>query len=274
MVDAPLSQLPQDLELWRLQRDPAQHRRQGCAGPELMGESMSEHTFFLSEDHRIFRESLARFLAENWSLAEHRKQAEKDPGFSKQVWAKLAELGALGAFLPEKAGGMGGGGLELMIAMEALGRALFVSPYLWSVALAGPLLAASKKGEALLGDIAAGKAIVAVALTEPQSRYDLDHIETRARQEGGGYILSGEKRAVAFAGAADAIVVPAKLVDGIALFLVSAKAAGVTLKSYATADGARAGDLSLRDVKLAGDALLADPGKGLQQLQRAVDLAM
>ncbi len=235
---------------------------------------MNERSFFLSEDQRIFRESLTRFLAENWSLAEHRKQAEADPGFSKQVWAKLAELGALGAFLPESTGGMGGGGLALMIAMEALGRALFASPYLSSVALAGPLLAASKKGEALLGDIAAGKAIVSVALTEPQSRYDLDHIETRARQEAGGYILSGEKRAVPYAGAADAIIVPAKLGDGIALFLVPAKVLGLTINSYATADGARAGDLTLRSVKLAGDTLLAGPDKGLAQLQRAVDLAM
>lgn len=235
---------------------------------------MSEHTFFLSEDHRIFRESLTRFLAENWSLAEHRAQGAKDPGYSKQVWAKLAELGALGAFLPESAGGMGGGGLELMIAMEALGRALFASPYLWSVALAGPLLAGSKKGETLLGGIAEGKAVVTVALTEPRGRYDLDQVETRARQDGAGYLISGEKRAVAYAGAADAIVVPAKLGDGIALFLVPAKVAGLTINSYATADGARAGDLALRDVKLAGDALLVEAGKGLAQLQRAVDLAM
>src|SRR5690349_23400662 len=64
-------------------------------------EPMSERTFFLSEDQRIFRESLARFLAENWSLADHRGQAAKEPGFSREAWAKLAELGALGAFLPE-----------------------------------------------------------------------------------------------------------------------------------------------------------------------------
>jgi alkylation response protein AidB-like acyl-CoA dehydrogenase len=236
---------------------------------------MSEPTFFLSEDQRIFRESLARFLAENWSLADHRGQAAKDPGFSREAWAKLAELGALGAFLPERAGGMGGGGLELMIAVEALGKALFVSPYIWTIALAGPLLAAAgKKGETLLGEIAAGKAIVTVALTEPRGRYDLNHVETRARQEGGGYVLSGDKRAVPYVGAAEAIIVPASMGGGIALFLVPAKAAGVTINAYATADGGRAGDVTLRDVRLNADALLAEPAKGLGQLQRAVDLAI
>ncbi len=235
---------------------------------------MSDRTFFLGEDQRIFRESLTRFLAENWSLAEHRAQAAKDPGFGKQVWAKLGELGALGAFLPESAGGMGGGGLELMIAMEALGRALFASPYLWSIALAGPLLAANGRGRPILSGIAEGKIVATVALTEPRGRYDLDHVETHARLEGENYVLSGDKRTVAYAGGADVIIVPAKLGDGIALFLLPAKIDGLTINSYATADGGRAGDLTLRNVAVAGDALLADPGKGLAQLQRAVDLAM
>jgi alkylation response protein AidB-like acyl-CoA dehydrogenase len=235
---------------------------------------MSDRTFFLGEDQRIFRESLTRFLAENWSLAEHRAQAAKDPGFGKQVWAKLGELGALGAFLPESAGGMGGGGLELMIAMEALGRALFASPYLWSIALAGPLLAANGRGRPILSGIAEGTIVATVALTEPRGRYDLNHVETRARLEGENYVLSGDKRTVAYASAADVIIVPAKLGDGIALFLLPAKIDGLTVNSYATADGGRAGDLTLRDVTVAGHALLAEPGKGLAQLQRAVDLAM
>jgi alkylation response protein AidB-like acyl-CoA dehydrogenase len=235
---------------------------------------MNDRTFFLGEDQRIFRESLTRFLAENWSLAEHRAQAAKDPGFGKQVWARLGEFGALGAFLPESAGGMGGGGLELMIAMEALGRALFTSPYLWSIALAGPLLAANGRGQPILPGIAEGKIVATVALTEPRGRYDLDNVETRARLEGENYVLSGDKRSVAYAGAADVIIVPAKLGDGIALFLLPAQINGLTINSYATADGGRAGDLTLRDVTIAGHALLAEPGKGLAQLERAVDLAM
>jgi alkylation response protein AidB-like acyl-CoA dehydrogenase len=235
---------------------------------------MNDRTFFLGEDQRIFRESLTRFLAENWSLAEHRAQAAKDPGFGKQVWARLGEFGALGAFLPESAGGMGGGGLELMIAMEALGRALFTSPYLWSIALAGPLLAANGRGQPILPGIAEGKIVATVALTEPRGRYDLDNVETRARLEGENYVLSGDKRSVAYAGAADVIIVPAKLGDGIALFLLPAQISGLTINSYATADGGRAGDLTLRDVTIAGHALLAEPGKGLAQLERAVDLAM
>src|SRR5262249_28312450 len=124
--------------------------------PCWASEGPMQHSFFLGEDQRIFRESLARWLQDNWSLAERQKHGAKDPGFSPAAWKELAQMGVLGAFLPEEVGGAGGGGLELMIAMEALGRALFASPFLWTVPLAGPLLAAGgARGRGILERIAA-----------------------------------------------------------------------------------------------------------------------
>ena len=241
---------------------------------------MTQQSFFLGEDQRIFRESLARWLEEHWSLLERRRQAESDPGYSREAWAGLAEMGVLAAFLPERVGGAGGGGLELMVVMEAFGRALFASPYLWTVALSAPLLAAAgEAGDELLGKIAAGKAVVTVALTEPRSRYDLHHVETRARRGGAGYVISGAKRAVPYGAAADFVVLPARTSgeardrDGISLFLVPAGCNGLALDSFATADGGRAADLTLRDVEADGKAMLGEPGRGLALVQRAVDLA-
>ena len=242
---------------------------------------MTQQSFFLGEDQRIFRDSLARWLAEHWSLLERRRLMATDPGYSREAWAGLAEMGVLGAFLPERAGGAGGGGPELMVAMEGFGRALFASPYLWTVALAAPLLVAGgKAGDDLLARIAAGKAIASVATTEAQSRYDLHHVETRARRAGAGYAISGAKQAVPYGAAADFLVVPARTSgdqrdrDGISLFLVPAGARGLALKSFATADGLRAADLTLRDVEVGAEALLGPLGRALEPLQRAVDLAM
>jgi alkylation response protein AidB-like acyl-CoA dehydrogenase len=238
-----------------------------------------QQSFFLGEDQRIFRESLARWLEENWSVREHQRHGAEDPGFSREAWKGLAEIGALGAFLPEDVGGAGGGGLELMIAMEAFGRALFTSPFLYCVALAGPLLAAGGS-QALLEQIAAGTAIVTVALTEPRGRYDLNHVETRAERRGKGYLLSGLKRGVPYAAAADWIVIPARSAgeardgNGISLFLVEAGRKGMSLGSHATADGGRAADLELRDLAAEESDLLGEPGKGLDLLRHAVDLAI
>jgi alkylation response protein AidB-like acyl-CoA dehydrogenase len=242
---------------------------------------MSQQTFFLSEDQRIFRESLGRWLEEHWSLAERRKLAGSDPGFSRAVWKGLAEIGALGAFLPEEAGGAGGGGLALMIAMEAFGRALFAGPALWTMALAAALLAAAgKNGQGMLARIAAGEAVFSVGLTEARSRYDLNHVETRAEKQGKGYRLTGTKRGLPYGAGAGWIIVPARTAgdsrdrNGITLFLVEAGRKGMALRSYATADGGRAADLELRGVEASAEDVLGDPDRGLAALERAVDLAI
>ena len=53
---------------------------------------MTQQNFFLGEDQRIFRESLARWLGQHWSLLERRRLAATDPGYSREAWAGLAEV--------------------------------------------------------------------------------------------------------------------------------------------------------------------------------------
>jgi alkylation response protein AidB-like acyl-CoA dehydrogenase len=242
---------------------------------------MSHPSFFLGEDERIFRESLTRWLEEHWSPSERRRVAATDSGYSRDAWEGLAKMGALGAFLPERAGGAGGGGPMLMVAMEAFGRALFASPYLSTVAVGGPLLAASGgRGDELLGGIAGGELVLSAALTEPRSRYDLQHVETRAQRQGKGYRLSGSKCAVPYAGAADWILLPARTsgeprdAEGITLFLVEADRKGIERHSFATVDGGRATDLTLRDVEVDKAGILGQSGGGIALLRRAVDVAI
>jgi hypothetical protein len=240
---------------------------------------MMEQDYFLGDDQRLFRDSLAKLFMDGWSDAERRKHAASDPGYSGAIWKKLAEAGALGAFLPESAGGTGGNGLSLMVAMEACGKACFPSPYPWTIAAAAPLLmAAGKAGHDLLGRIAAGAGIVTVAFVEPRSRYDLNHVETRADKRGQSYLLSGKKSGVPYAAGADRIVVPARISgntrdpDGIGLFLVDPTGKGVTLSSFGTVDDGRAADLELASAE--ARAVIGEPGKGHALLQRAADLAM
>lgn len=232
--------------------------------------------YFLGDDERLFKDSLTKLLAD-WSDAERRKAAASDPGYSKAVWKKLADAGALGAFLPESAGGIGGNGLSLMVAMEAFGKACFPSPYAWTVAGAGALLSSGgEAGNALLGEISSGEAVATVAFHEPKSRYDLNHVETRAEKKGAGYVLTGKKTAVPYGGGADCVLVPARVsgdvrdANGIGLFMVDPKAKGVTVSSFATVDSARAADIELAGVAAAG--VIGTPGKAHADLQRAADL--
>jgi alkylation response protein AidB-like acyl-CoA dehydrogenase len=240
-----------------------------------------QREFFLGEDQRIFGESLRRWLGEHWSLTERRRMSAGEPGYSREAWSGLAVIGALGAFLPERVQGAGGGGLDLMVAMEALGRALFLSPFLWTVALCGPLLASGgRRRDELLGRVVRGEVVLTAALVEAGSRYDLQNVGTSAVRRGKGYALSGGKSAVPYAAAADWIVLPARTSgdhrdrQGITLFLVKAGSKGLGLRSFATADGGRAADIALRDMEVDADGILGDPGEGLKLLQNAVDHAI
>jgi alkylation response protein AidB-like acyl-CoA dehydrogenase len=209
---------------------------------------MTQQSFFLGEDQRIFRESLARWLEEHWSLLKRRRQAESDPGYSREAWAGLAEMGVLAAFLPERVGGAGGGGLELMVAMEAFGRALFASPYLWTVALSAPLLAlpARPARNFWAGSQRArrsGSVAPEVSALRPSPCRN-------APAGGAGYVLSGAKQGVPYGAAADFPVVPARTMTRATgwdfPFFVPAGAKGLALKSFATADGLRAADRAAR----------------------------
>lgn len=240
-----------------------------------------QQSFFIGDDERLFRDSLGKFFAEGWSDGERRKHAAAEPGYSRQLWRRLAELGALGAFLPESAGGSGGNGLSLLVAMETFGKACFPSPYLTTMATAAPLLVvAGKQGTQLLRDIAAGNAVVPVALVEPHSRYDLNHVETRAAKQGHGFVLSGKKSCVPFAAGATRILIPARVAgetrerNGIGLFLIDPAADGVALTSYATADGGWAADIALTSVKADAGDVIGEPGEAYALIEHAVDLAI
>ena len=232
--------------------------------------------FFLNSDQQLFKESLARTLKDGWTLSERRKLSHSEPGYSTKLWKALAALGAQGAFLPETAGGAGGNGLDLMVVMEAIGKHLVSGPYAESIALGGALLAKDTKR---LAAVAGGESIVTAALTERGSRFDLNHVETRAEKSGSGYKLSGAKLLAPYGGAADWILVPARTAgdtrstEGITLFLLSRSEKSMTLKSQITSDGRRAASLALEGAVVAADSVVGEPGRGLVPLQRAVDLA-
>jgi alkylation response protein AidB-like acyl-CoA dehydrogenase len=129
--------------------------------------------------------------------------------------------------------------------------------------------------------IAAGRLRLAFAHTERQSRYDLaDVAVTATPAPGGGFVLTGHKGVVLHGEGADRLIVSARSAggprerEGISLFLVDAKADGVSVQGYKTVDGLRAAEITLRDVRLGPDALLGPQDQALPLIERAVDLAI
>ena len=173
---------------------------------------------------------------------------------------------------PEAYGGLGGGGVDLMVVGEAFGRGLVVEPFLATVVLGGALveLAGSDAQKAdILPRVAAGEALLAFAHGEPQGRYELAHVATRA--EGGR--ITGRKSVVINGDTADTLIVSARTAggagdaDGIGLFLVARGAAGLTVRGSPTIDGGRSSEVTLEDVRAEP---LGKPGAGFPAIEAAV----
>ncbi len=237
--------------------------------------------FDLSAEQSLLKDSVDRWAANTYGSLDPINAARAQPlGFSEAHWGQLAELGLLGLPFSEEDGGFGGGPVETMVAMEALGRALAPEPYLASIVLGGTAvrLAASTEQKArIIPALAEGSLRLAFAHSERQARYDLEDVATTARQTPDGFVLDGIKTVVLNADAAQILVVSARTsgdrrdANGISLFLVPADAPGLTLKTYPTQDGGRASDVTLANVTLPADALLGTRDAGLPVIAQVVD---
>jgi pimeloyl-CoA dehydrogenase small subunit len=240
--------------------------------------------FDLTEEQRMLGDSVNRLVADAYADFEKRKAYRAEPaGYAAANWSAMAEMGLLGLPLSEEEGGFGGGPVETMIVMEAIGRGLVVEPYLATVVLGLGLLrraAGPAQREALLTQVAAGELTLAFAHQERQARHDLHDIATTARRDGAHWVLDGAKGVVLHGDSAGLLLVSARTAgarrdrDGISLFLLDPATPGVTRRGYATQDGLRAAEVVLEGVRLPPDALLGAEGAALPLIELVADEAI
>src|SRR5262245_15135944 len=167
--------------------------------------------FVFTEEHDSLRQTLRDFLAKRSDEKAVRATMVTERGFDPQVWKQLAtELGIVGLVIPEEHGGAGFGPVELLIAMEEMGRALLCSPFLGTSVFAAQTLltcADAVTQKELLPKIASGEAIVSVAFAEPNGRWDLAGVGLRAKGSGPSVTLDGEKTLVLDGQTADVLLV-------------------------------------------------------------------
>lgn len=238
--------------------------------------------FDLTDEQRMLQDSLQRLLAERCGFEQRLACRDEPAGYSRELWSRYAEMGLLGLPFAEGDGGLGGGPVETLIVMQALGRALALEPYLPTVVLCGALLrqaGSAAQRDAQVGAIVAGERTLAFASAEAQSRYDLADVATRAEREGDGWRLCGTKRFVLAGDSADLLIVSARTngdsreCDGVSLFLVDPGAAGITRRGYRTQDHQRAADICFDAAHVGADALLGPEGAALPLIEHAIDTA-
>jgi len=239
--------------------------------------------FDRTEEQQQLAASIERFIQRDYDFAVRTKIVASAEGWGREVWRTMAALGLLGLPLPAEFGGFGGGAVDTMGVMEAIGAALIVEPYLPTVALGAQFVAragTAAQKERILPAVVEGGLTLAFAQSEIGARYDLSRVAVRAaKQADGGYVLDGEKRVVVHGEGADLVVVSARTTgdvadaNGVSLFLVDPKARGTSLRGYRTIDGLRAADIAFDGVRVGADALIGNEGDGLTLIEAVVDFA-
>ena len=220
--------------------------------------------FSFSDEQQMLLDTTQRFLASEYSFEQRRKLLESEPGWSRETWTRLAELGLLTVDIPEDDGGIGAGPVGVMLVAQAAGHGLVIEPFLSSAIVATHAIvraASAAQRARWLPALASGGIVAVLAHDEEMSGIDCSAIATRATTRGTGWNLSGRKSVVYHAPMADLLLVSARVDEGgIGLFAVAADAAGVRRHPLRTVDGQRAADIDFDNVQLDADARLGTDG--------------
>jgi alkylation response protein AidB-like acyl-CoA dehydrogenase len=199
----------------------------------------SNAPFSVSDEQRALRNAVADLMARHSGEAQVRALMATDTGFDPKVWHELAAMGLTGLLIDEQYGGAGAGPVEMGIAMEEMGRALLVSPFLSTAVLVPSLLAeAGDAAEcaAVLPRIALGELIASVAFAEDDSARLPATIATSAGSIGDAWHITGYKHFVLDGQSAELLYVLAATDAGPAVFAVDGGAAGLDVTPLTTVD--------------------------------------
>jgi alkylation response protein AidB-like acyl-CoA dehydrogenase len=237
----------------------------------------------LSQEQLEFKKIARDFLEAE--VVPHRQQWDRDEEVDPAITPKLGEIGFFGITIPEEYGGLGGDWITYCIGMEELGRADSAVRGIVSVStgLVGKVILAhgsEEQKQQWLPGIATGTKIGCFALTEPDNGSDPAHLKSRARRDGDEWLISGSKIFITNATIADVALVFARTgtdsdgARGISAFLVPTGLPGfgrtlihgkLGLRGQATAE------LSFDEIRVPGDALVGEEGKGFRYAMESLD---
>ncbi|MCW5251423.1 acyl-CoA dehydrogenase family protein [Streptomyces sp. SHP 1-2] len=234
--------------------------------------------FQLSAEQSARRDRVLRQVAEAFP-------AGRPPGFAREDWRTMGELGLLGTCLPAEYGGGGLGALDTALVIEAFGRActdtglVFAASahqFACSVPVAAYGTDAVRKGR--LPDLVSGAAVAGNAMTEPESGSDVSRLRVTARQVPGGWVLDGTKSFVSNGPVCDLLVTYATSDPdlghlGQTAFLVDASAPGVRRSGPFDKMGlwsCRAGSVDFEECFVPDEQVLGRPGAGAAVFQASM----
>jgi alkylation response protein AidB-like acyl-CoA dehydrogenase len=232
------------------------------------------------QEQELLRQTVRDLLTRHCPL-EVVRQMEDDPvGYPAALWEQMGRLDLIGLLLPEEHGGSGMTLVEGVALYEELGRALAPTPHFVSAVLGAGVLAAAgsaEQKERWLAPVVSGQTVLTPAWLEPDNGFSARGVEATAVADGSGFRLSGVKRHVAFASAADRLVVLARTGDAdeaIDLFLVDPQAPGVELRQQCSVASDTQYEVTLSTTTVAAEDRIGAAGSGWATWQEVLEPAL
>ena len=159
--------------------------------------------FDLSPDHELIRRTVREFA--EGEIAPVAEELDREKRFPYEIVAQLGELGLMGIPFPEEVGGAGGDSLAYAIAVEELARvdssvAITMCAHTSLGTQPIYLFGSAEQQEEWLPELTAGRRLGAFGLTEPEAGSDAGNVRTRARLDGGEWVIDGAKQFITNAG--------------------------------------------------------------------------
>ena len=237
--------------------------------------------FELTADQREIQ-ALTRNLAET-EIVPHAAAWDREHRFPAELFPKLAELGLMGACVPEEYGGAGADFLSYVLVLEELSRAdagVGVTVAVHTSATTLPILAfgTEEQKARFVPPLARGELIGAFALTESGSGSDAGSLRTRAERDGDGWRLTGAKQWITNGSVAGTFVLFARTDDasegarGISCFVLDAEHVQVTREEEKLGlNSSTTSDLALDGARVERDRLLHEEGRGFRVAMATLD---
>ena len=236
-----------------------------------------------NEEQEMLRKSARDFLTAECPKTKVRELEDSDEGYSAELWGKMAGLGWMGLAIPEEYDGMGMTFQDLTVLLEEMGRNILPGPFICTaVQGAYAILEAGNEEQKkeFLPKIASGEVILTTAFMEPGGiYYEPEGINLKATAKGDDFVLNGTKVFVELANIADYLICAARTKDGstgeegISVFLVDAKSAGLNCEVMPTIAFDKQCEVRFDDVVVPKSSMLGELDKGWPLVQKLMHKA-
>ena len=238
--------------------------------------------FSFTDEQRDFAAAIRDFCERECGKPEQRERLTNGytEQHSKEVYAKLADLGWLGVSIDEAYGGSGGGMVDAAIFMEETSRGLApINAYATTliVAKAVQRFGTDEQKRQILGGIASGS-VEAIAMTEPESGSDVGSLATSAERTDGGFLINGQKVFISNAHLSDHVLVVCRTSkgatkhEGLSMLFVGTDNPAIEIKPIDTLGGRETNYVYLTDCEVADDAVLGELDRGWTQLMAGLNV--